>query len=175
MVDEARDEAGPVRITVRIVLAYLVRNHVRPGDLPDLIRNVHAALRGLGAPAPEGAAEPVKATASQIRRSVRPDYLVSFEDGRPYKSLRRHLATRGLSPEAYRQKWGLPADYPMVAAGYSAQRSALARSFGLGRGRAAQAGAVTEATGVADAGEEADEVDAITRAPFEEDGPRGEA
>ena len=122
-------------ITAEVASAYLGHNHIRPGDLPDLIRNVHAALRALGTVEPLEAVEPVtRATPAQIRRSIQPDHLVSFEDGKSYKILRRHLAKRGLTPEAYREKWGLPPDYPVVSSDYSEKRSALAKSFGLGRG-----------------------------------------
>lgn len=79
------------------------------------------------------APETAKATPAQIRASVQPDYLVSFEDGRQYKTLKRHLHTHGLTPAAYREKWGLPADYPLTAASYSARRSALAKANGLGK------------------------------------------
>lgn len=82
-------------------------------------------------------------SAAQIRKSVTHDHIVSFEDGRPYKTLRRHLTLRGLSPEAYREKWGLPRDYPMTAASYSAQRSELARALGLGQQRRKDRTAVT--------------------------------
>ena len=79
-----------------------------------------------------------KLSAAQIRKSVTHDHIVSFEDGKPYKTLRRHLTLRGLTPEAYREKWGLPRDYPMTAASYSAQRSELARALGLGQQRRKQ-------------------------------------
>ncbi|MFX7156016.1 MucR family transcriptional regulator, partial [Acinetobacter baumannii] len=82
-----------------------------------------------------------------IRRSITADALVSFEDGKPYRTLRRHLTTRGLTPEAYRAKWGLPSDYPLVAASYSQQRSTLAQSLGLGRMRRRPAAAPEAATG----------------------------
>ncbi|MDP4023133.1 MucR family transcriptional regulator [Methylobacterium sp. NEAU 140] len=117
---------------VRIVCAYVASNRVQAPELPSLLANVHASLAGLTA---RPAAEPgtaARATPTQVRRSITPDHLVSFEDGKPYKTLRRHLTLRGLTPEAYREKWGLPRDYPMTAAAYSAQRSELARSLGLG-------------------------------------------
>jgi predicted transcriptional regulator len=92
---------------------------------------VHAALENLGKPVQK---EPEKPTPPvPIKKSITPDYLISLEDGKRYKSLKRHLAGRGLTPEQYREKWGLPWDYPMVAPTYSAQRSELARSLGLGR------------------------------------------
>ncbi len=118
-----------------IVAAYVSNNSVRPADLPDLIRTVHAALNGLASgstPVP-AEAEVEKPTAAQIRKSVTPDGIVSFLDGKTYKTLKRHLGTHGLDPQGYRQRFGLSADYPMVAPSYAAQRSALAKSIGLGR------------------------------------------
>ena len=121
-----------------IVSAYVANNSVRPDDLPGLLTSTHAALQKLVAPAP--AAEPEKpAPPVPIRKTVTPDHIVSLEDGRPYKTLKRHLAGRGLTPEQYRAKWGLPHDYPMVAANYAAQRSELAKSSGLGNRRKSRA------------------------------------
>lgn len=124
-----------LELAVDIVAAYVSNNSVTPADLPSLISGVHAALSSLvGAPKADA---PVteKLTAAQIRKSISHEQIVSFEDGKPYKTLRRHLTLRGLTPEAYREKWGLPRDYPMTAASYSAQRSELARSLGLGQQR----------------------------------------
>ena len=121
------------RLTSGIVSAFVERNPVSISDLPELIRLVHGALD-----APAGAALGVevaaqkRATATQIRRSITPEALISFEDGRSYTMLRRHLRTFGLTPEEYRSKWGLPADYPMVAPNYSAKRSEFAKAAGLG-------------------------------------------
>lgn len=143
---EGRDGSGEneqdiqVLIAARVIQAHISHNHVRPGDLRDLIRNVHAALTGLSISDAVETAEPAaKATAAQIKRSIMPDGLVSFEDGKSYKFksyklLRRHLTQCGLTPQAYREKWGLPADYPMVAPEYVAKRSELAKSLSLGRG-----------------------------------------
>jgi predicted transcriptional regulator len=127
--------ANLAELTGDIVAAYVSNNPVRPADLPDLIRAVHAALNGLASgtiPAP-AEAEVEKPTAAQIRKSVTPDGIVSFLDGKTYKTLKRHLGTHGLDPQGYRQRFGLSADYPMVAPSYAAQRSALAKSIGLGR------------------------------------------
>jgi predicted transcriptional regulator len=135
METEENARGTQVLITAQIVQAYLSHNHVGPADLPNLIRDVHACVRALDTTEPQETAEPAaKVTAAQIRRSIKPDGLVSFEDGKTYKVLRRHLGQYGLTPEAYREKWGLPADYPMVAPEYAARRSALAKSLGLGRG-----------------------------------------
>ena len=106
-------------------------NSVRAADLPDLIASVHRALQGLSAPPqaePEKREPPVS-----IKKSITPDFLISLEDGRRYKSLKRHLTGRGLTPEQYREKWGLPRDYPMVAPNYAKQRSELAKALGLGQ------------------------------------------
>ena len=122
-----------VTLASEIVSAYVSHNHVQSADLPDLLNAVHAALSGIDG---RGSAPAVaKATPQEIRRSVSPDFLISFEDGKSYKTLRRHLTLRGLTPEAYRAKWGLAPDYPMTAQSYSEQRSQLARALGLGQGR----------------------------------------
>jgi predicted transcriptional regulator len=118
-------------LTAQIVAAYAEKNILPPAELPALIRGIYRTLSTLGEPVTE-TPEVAKLTAAQIRKSVTPDHLVSFEDGRNYKSLKRHLSTRGLTPDQYRVKWGLPSDYPMVSPNYSAARSALAKSMGLG-------------------------------------------
>ena len=126
-----------VSLTAELVAAYVGNNAVQQGDLPQLIASIHASLRGLGSAAsPVQAERPVPPI--PIKRSITPDYIVSLEDGRHYKSLKRHLAGRGLTPEQYRQKWGLPGDYPMVAPNYAKQRSELAKAAGLGRKREAE-------------------------------------
>ena len=119
-----------------IVAAYVSNNPVPAAELPALIAKVHAALAGLSGPGPAAAepeAEVEQPTPSQIRRSITDAGIVSFIDGKPYKTLKRHLTKHGLTPQGYRQRYGLPADYPMVAPGYAAQRSALAKEIGLGR------------------------------------------
>jgi predicted transcriptional regulator len=129
-----------IELTADIVSAYVSNNNVPPSELANLLASVHAALSGLSTGgASEQAKDGVeKATPAQIKKSISPDALISFEDGKPYKTLRRHLTLRGLTPEAYRAKHGLSADYPMTAASYSAQRSELARSLGLGNNRKGQ-------------------------------------
>ncbi|WP_246693323.1 MucR family transcriptional regulator [Methylobacterium sp. WL2] len=99
------------------------------------IAATHAALSGIGQDSATAAPVADKLTPAQIRKSITPDALISFEDGKSYKTLRRHLTIRGLSPEAYREKWGLPRDYPMTAVSYSEQRSKLALALGLGNQR----------------------------------------
>jgi predicted transcriptional regulator len=123
-----------VEMTVAIVSAYVGANEVPPQDLPDLIGAVHTALRDLelGSPIAESALQPAVA----VKRSVTPDHIICLEDGKKFKSLKRHLRTRyGMSPEEYKAKWGLPSDYPMVAPNYAKARSALAKRMGLGTAR----------------------------------------
>lgn len=122
-----------VELTTEIVSGYVAKNSVPLSELPSVIAQVHHALQRLtAASAHEVVAE--KQPAVPVKKSVTPDYLVCLEDGKKFKSLKRHLMTHyGLSPADYRAKWGLPADYPMVAPNYAAARSALAKSMGLGR------------------------------------------
>lgn len=125
-----------VAVAAGVVTAYVSNNHLQSGELPKLLVGVHEALLGVsGNHASEEEPAVRKATPQQIRLSITRDHLVSFEDGKPYKILRRHLALRNLTPEEYREKWGLPSDYPMTCASYSEQRSNLAKSFGLGQKR----------------------------------------
>ena len=123
----------PLDLVTTIVSAYVGNNIVPAADLGALIASVHGALAGIGeAPAPVEA-EPLK-PAVPIRKSVTPDYIICLEDGKKLKMLRRHLHTAyGMTPDAYRAKWNLPSDYPMVAPNYAQQRSALAKSIGLGQ------------------------------------------
>jgi predicted transcriptional regulator len=123
-----------ITLTADIVAAHVSNNSVAVNDLPQLIQNVHGALASLGgAPAvPEAKPEPKV----PIRSSVKPDYLVCLEDGKKLKMLKRHLMTHyNMTPDQYRQKWGLNADYPMVAPNYAEQRRTLAKSIGLGTKR----------------------------------------
>ena len=120
--------------TVDVVAAYVSNNSVPITELPALIASIHEALNTVGQGAVPVAAEAVeKPTPAQIRKSIRPDGLVSFIDGKSYKTLKRHLTKHGLDPHSYRDRYGLPADYPTTSANYSAQRSALAKSLGLGQ------------------------------------------
>ena len=121
-------------LTADIVAAHVSNNSVAVNDLPNLIQNVHTALSGISssASAPEARPEPKVS----IRSSVKPDYIVCLEDGKKQKMLKRHLMTNhGMTPDEYRQKWGLAADYPMVAPNYAEQRRTLAKSIGLGTKR----------------------------------------
>jgi predicted transcriptional regulator len=124
-----------VELTVEIVAAYVSKNVVSPADLPSLISSVHTALnRATGDVEPPSAEEQRPAIA--VRKSITPEYIVCLEDGKKFKSLKRHLRTHyNLSPEEYREKWELPHDYPMVAPNYAAARSQLAKKMGLGTRR----------------------------------------
>ncbi|MBB3971607.1 MucR family transcriptional regulator [Hansschlegelia beijingensis] len=134
------DEIDFVGLAADIVGAYVSNNSVPAAELPALIQSVHAALGATARGKTEEPAVELK-PAVPIKKSITPDYLISLEDGKKYKSLKRHLRTAyDMSPEDYRAKWGLPADYPMVAPNYAAARSQLALKMGLGR-KAAQAAA----------------------------------
>ena len=136
MTDPDFDKARFITLAADIVSAYVSNNHVQSVELPKLLSDVHEAIVGVsGANGAAAEAGPAKATAQEIRRSITADYLISFEDGKQYKTLRRHLTLRGLSPEQYRAKWGLAPDYPMTSQSYSEQRSELARALGLGQQR----------------------------------------
>lgn len=129
---EQDDQLDTVSIAADIVAAYVSNNPLPVGELPKLIGDIHAALKGIGTPATEPVVK--QEPAVSIKKSVTPDFIICLEDGKKFKSLKRHLGVHyNLSPEEYRQKWNLPADYPMVAPNYAATRSALAKSIGLGR------------------------------------------
>ena len=123
-----------LELTADLVSAYVSHNALPASDLPSLIDAVHAALSQVSSGKAEQPTEKPKPPIP-IRKSITPDHLISLEDGKPYRSLARHLAKRGLTPDAYRQKWGLPPTYPMVAPNYSKRRSELARALGLGQRR----------------------------------------
>ena len=134
MADNDAAEDTLLTLTADIVAAHVSNNSVAVNDLPNLIQNIHSALSGISgaAPAPEAKPEPKVS----IRSSIKPDYIVCLEDGKRLKMLKRHLMTHyNLTPEQYRQKWGLSADYPMVAPNYAEQRRTLAKSIGLGTKR----------------------------------------
>jgi len=130
----SENENGVIEMTADIVSAYVGNNTVSVTELPSLIKQIHDALAGVSAGATQVPVE-AKAPAVSVRKSIRPEFLICLEDGRKFKSLKRHLRTKyDLSPEEYRAKWGLAKDYPMVAPNYAAARSALAKSMGLGQG-----------------------------------------
>jgi len=128
------DQSNLIEMTAGIVSAYVGNNVVATADLPALIQRVHAALATVGSPAVEPAPAP-KEPAVTIKKSITPDFLICLEDGRKFKSLKRHLRTKyDMTPEEYRAKWNLPKDYPMVAPNYAEARSNLAKQMGLGQG-----------------------------------------
>ncbi len=134
MTDDAGN-ANFIGLTANIVSAYVSNNTVPAADIPALINQVHAALLRVTTGQADGALQPPK-PAVPVKRSITPDHLVCLEDGRKFKSLKRHLRAKyHMSPEQYREKWGLPVDYPMVAPAYAAARSQLAKQMGLGRQR----------------------------------------
>ena len=123
-------EANLVSISADIVSAYVSNNNIQSAEIAPLLSGVHAALANIGKPP----AEPIKREPPvPINKTIKGDHIISLEDGKPYKSLKRHLTGRGLTPDQYRQKWGLRPDYPMVAPEYSKRRSELALALGLGR------------------------------------------
>jgi len=126
--------AAMIGLTADVVAAFVGNNAVAVADLPNLIKTVHAALSGAEAPAPVAVEEVVKPTSAQIRRSITPDALISFLDGKPYKTLKRHLTTHGMTIAEYKARFGLPTDYPTTAPAYSEARSAMAKALGLGQG-----------------------------------------
>lgn len=127
--------ANYIELAADIVSAYVSNNSVPSGDLPSLINDVHAALTRVAGGALEAPAEAPKPAVS-VKKSVTPDYIVCLEDGKKFKSLKRHLRTQyNMTPEQYREKWSLPADYPMVAPNYAKARSDLAKEMGLGQQR----------------------------------------
>lgn len=122
-----------MELTASIVAAYLANNPIPASEIPGLIAQVHSALSRVSGGRVEVAIEPIKPPVSR-KKSITADYLVCLEDGKRFKSLKRHLRTRyNMTPEQYRTKWGLPADYPMVARNYAATRSQLAKKMGLGQ------------------------------------------
>ena len=132
------DTANPtnfIGLTAEIVSAYVSNNTVASADIPALINQVHSALVRVSNGEAPASSEPLK-PAVPVKRSINPDYIVCLEDGKKFKSLKRHLRTQyNMTPEQYREKWGLPVDYPMVAPNYAEARSQLAKQMGLGQQR----------------------------------------
>lgn len=129
------EQGDLIELAAEIVSAYVSNNSVPAADLPALINEVYTALTRVGTPVAEVVSEPLKPAVS-VKKSVHNDYIICLEDGKKFKSLKRHLRTQyQMSPEQYREKWGLPADYPMVAPNYAAARSRLAKEMGLGQQR----------------------------------------
>lgn len=128
-------QAHLIQMTSEVVAAYVSNNPVQANDLPNVIERVHATIRDLSGSPMEAAPKEVTPAVS-VRKSITPDYLICLEDGKRFKSLKRHLRSKyNLSPEEYREKWGLPSDYPMVAPNYAKQRSDLAKKMGLGQSK----------------------------------------
>jgi predicted transcriptional regulator len=127
---EKKSDEEILKQVTEIVAAYVSKNEVAAADLPALIKSVHATLGGFA----EDSSVAGKTPAVPVKKSVTPDYIICLEDGRKLKMLKRYLRARyGLTPDAYRAKWGLPADYPMTAPNYAAKRSDFARQIGLGK------------------------------------------
>src|SRR6185437_8161743 len=134
--NEVQPASNYLQLAADIVSAFVSNNSVPVADLPALIGNVHAALNTLASGSAQQVVEEPKAPAVSIKKSVQPDYIVCLEDGKRFKSLKRHLRTTyNMTPDQYRAKWGLPHDYPMVAPNYAAARSELAKQLGLGQKR----------------------------------------
>jgi MucR family transcriptional regulator, transcriptional regulator of exopolysaccharide biosynthesis len=124
-----------IELTAEIVSAYVSNNTVPAGEIPSLINQVHAALARVSGKSGDAPAEPLRPAIS-VKKSITPEYIVCLEDGKKFKSLKRHLRTQyNMTPEQYREKWSLGADYPMVAPNYAAARSQLAKQMGLGQQR----------------------------------------
>jgi predicted transcriptional regulator len=133
--NDATDNSSFIELAADIVSAYVSNNSVSASDLPSLIGDVHGALLRVSTGVQEVQVEAPKPAVS-VKKSVTPDHIVCLEDGKKFKSLKRHLRTQyNMSPEEYREKWGLPSDYPMVAPNYAAARSNLAKQMGLGQQR----------------------------------------
>jgi predicted transcriptional regulator len=127
-------------LVAEVAAAYFANSHVAVGEIGTVIEHIAKSLGAVGDSAPTVTVSEVepparRLTPARIRKSITPEALISFEDGKPYKTLRRHLSVKGLTPEQYKEKWGLPKDYPLVAASYSAARSQMAKDLGLGNKR----------------------------------------
>jgi len=132
---DVTDTTNYIGLTAEIVSAYVSNNTVASADIPALINQVHTALMRVTSGEAQSPSEPLK-PAVPIKRSINPDFIVCLDDGKKFKSLKRHLRTQyNMTPEQYRDKWSLPADYPMVAPNYAAARSQLAKQMGLGQQR----------------------------------------
>lgn len=134
-ISQAKPQFGLIDLAAKIVAAYVSNNPVPQAELPQLIRDVHQSLDQLAA-TPAAEVRPAAKPAVPVRKSIFDDYLICLEDGKKFKSLRRHLRSHyDMSPEEYREKWNLPSDYPMVAPNYAKTRSRLAKQIGLGQGK----------------------------------------
>lgn len=137
MQEGPQSKADITQLTAEIVAAYVGKNTVPQAEIPKLIADVHKALASASLPVGSQTDAPELRPAISIKKSVTPEYIVCLEDGKKFKSLKRHLRSQyDMSPEQYRERWGLPADYPMVAPNYAQARSSLAKRMGLGQRRA---------------------------------------
>src|SRR5271170_4396059 len=134
MANSNLDQSDKVSLSAEIVAAYVTHNSVTLSGLPALIESVHAALTNLGAVTAAPEPQPLVPAVS-IRKSITPGYLICLDDGKKFKSLRRHIGALGMTPDQYRRKWNLPESYPMVSPNYAAKRSELAKKIGLGQMR----------------------------------------
>lgn len=131
-------ETNDIELTAEVVAAYVRNNPVPMTNLPGLIASVHRAIADLSVVNAQAPEKPAQVPAVNPKKSVHEDFIVCLEDGKKFKSLKRHIATLGMTPDDYRAKWGLDPTYPMVAPAYAATRSALAKKMGLGRKPAAR-------------------------------------
>lgn len=136
--DNTMMNADLLEQVTEIVSAYVSHNSISMADLPALIASTHSSLRSLSETASVEAVEELK-PAVPVKKSVTPDFIICLDDGKKFKSMKRHIAGLGMTPDEYRAKWGLPSDYPMVAPNYSMARSSMAKSIGFGRKPAAKA------------------------------------
>ena len=140
MLTSDAESFNPIELTADIVAAFVANNALPIADLPSLIHSVHSALAQLASgPVIAASLEEKKEPAVSIRKSITPDFLVCLDDGKKFKSLRRHLSTLGMTLDQYRAKWSLPSDYPMVAPNYAATRSEMAKRSGFGQKRTSAA------------------------------------
>jgi predicted transcriptional regulator len=132
---ESKEKAGDLlRMTAEVAAAYVGNNTVAAAQLPEVIRTIYSSISALEGPGQGTGTGAGLKPMVPVKKSIAPDYIICLEDGKKLKMLKRHLRTSyGMTPEEYRIKWGLPADYPMVAPNYAAQRSAFAKKIGLGR------------------------------------------
>ena len=156
-----------MELAADLVAAYVSNNNVPVSKLPNVIASVHAAVAGLANGVPAEPAGPEKPTPAQVKKSITPDALISFVDGKRYKTLKRHLTTNGMTFEEYRARYGLPSDYPSTSAAYSAQRSELARSLGLGQKRKAAPKATDSDEAISEAPKPRDRPSKAAKAPVE--------
>jgi predicted transcriptional regulator len=144
MSEAENDRSKVISLTVEVVSAFVSNNSLPVGELPALIQSTHDALTSVWTAVETPPQPRAKEPAVPIRKSITPEYIVCLEDGLRFRSLKRHIGTLGMTPDQYREKWGLPADYPMASPAYAAKRSALAKGMGLGQKRRKSAPEKTE-------------------------------